>query len=58
MATQMVMPVEVTLDKQAYVSKMLKVGDKVNAGESVIVFDNYGESDDIREYMNALRDMK
>ena len=56
MATQMVMPVEVTLDKQAYVSKMLKVGDKVNAGESVIVFDNYGESDDIREYMNALRD--
>lgn len=56
LVTQMAMPVSVSLDKSAYVSKILKVGDKVNAGDSVIVFDNYHEDEDVLAMLQSMRE--
>ena len=55
MATTMVMPVVVTLDKNAYVSKIAKVGDKVNAGETLILFDNYHDDEFVMNMIQSLR---
>lgn len=55
MTAPMIMPVEVVLDKNAYVSKMCKVGDKVNAGDSIMVFDNYHEDEEVLAMMQSLR---
>lgn len=55
MTATMVMPVEVVLDKSAYISKMCKVGDKVNAGDAVMVFDNYHEDEDVMAMIQSLR---
>jgi hypothetical protein len=55
MATQMVMPVAVSLDKDTYVSKMCKIGDKVEAGQSVITFDNYHSDPEMMSYIEAIR---
>ena len=55
MTAPMVMPVEVVLDKNAYVSRICKVGDKVNAGDSVMVFDNYHEDEDVLAMIQGLR---
>ena len=55
MTATMVMPVEVVLDKSAYISKMCKVGDKVNAGDAVMVFDNYHEDEDVLAMIQNLR---
>lgn len=55
MTASMVMPVEVVLDKNAYVSKICKVGDKVNAGDAVMVFDNYHEDEDVLAMIQTLR---
>ena len=56
MSMTMVMPVEVILNKDAYISKMLKIGDKVEAGQPVIVFDNYHEDDEIMQWVKSLRE--
>lgn len=59
MTAPMIMPVEVSLNKDAYVSKIAKVGDWINAGESVITFDNYHEDEDVMALIASLReDMK
>lgn len=55
MTAPMIMPVEVVLDKSAYVSKMCKVGDKVNAGDAVMVFDNYHEDEEVLAMIQSLR---
>ena len=56
MSMTMVMPVGVILNKDAYISKMLKIGDKVEAGQPVIVFDNYHEDDEIMQWVKSLRE--
>lgn len=56
MATDMVMPIKVSLHKDAFVSKMMKVGDHVNAGENVIVFDNYHEDPMVMKMIQELRE--
>jgi len=56
LSTTMAMPINVSLNKNATVSKMLKVGDKVNAGEPVIVFDNYSEDEDVMKMIQSLRE--
>lgn len=56
MTTTMVMPVVATLDKNAYVSKIAKVGDKVNAGETLILFDNYHEDEFVMNMIQSFRD--
>ena len=55
MSTTMVMPVTVSLNKDAYVSKIVKVGDFVNAGENVIVFDNYHDDEDVMNLIRSVR---
>ena len=55
MTAPMVMPIDVVLDKSAYVSKICKVGDKVNAGDAVMVFDNYHEDEDVLAMIQSLR---
>lgn len=55
LATTMVMPVHVALDKSAYISKIVEVGDHVDAGDNVIVFDNYHEDDEVAALINSLR---
>ena len=47
MCTTMTMPIRIVLHKDAYISKMVKVGDKVNAGESVMVYDNFHDSEEV-----------
>lgn len=56
MTAPMVMPVKVSLNKDAYVSKIAKVGDWINAGESVITFDNYHEDEDVMALIASLRE--
>ena len=56
MATQMVMPITVSLPKNSYVSKMLKVGDKIDAGQSVMVFDDFHYDQEQMELLQALRE--
>lgn len=56
MTTTMAMPVKVSLHKGATVSKMMKVGDHINAGEAIIVFDNYSEDEDVMKLLQSLRE--
>lgn len=56
MTTTMAMPVKVSLNKNATVSKMMKVGDHINAGEAIIVFDNYSEDEDVMKMLQSLRE--
>lgn len=55
LTSPMSMPVEVTLNKDAYVSMIRKVGDHVEAGDSMIVFDNYHEDEDVMAMIQSLR---
>lgn len=56
MTTTMVASMDITLSKDAYISKMVKVGDKINAGESVIVFDNFHEDEDVVAMLQGMRE--
>lgn len=56
MTTTMAMPVKVSLNKSATVSRMMKVGDHINAGEAIIVFDNYSEDEDVMKMLQSLRE--
>lgn len=56
MSATLVASVTVTLNKDAYVSKFVKVGDKINAGESIIVYDNYHEDEEVVAMLKELRD--
>ena len=59
LSTNMVMPVTVSLSKDAYVERMVKVGDHVEAGDNVIVFDNYPEDETMKEFFkNISADLK
>lgn len=56
MTSTVVMPVEVSLKKDAFISQIAKVGDKIEAGSSVIRYDDYREDPDIAEYIQSLRE--
>lgn len=56
LATQMVMPVTVSLNKDAYVSKMVKIGDHVNAGDTLITFDDFHDDPDVAALIKAMRE--
>jgi hypothetical protein len=56
LTTTMVMPVSVALNKDAYVSRMVKIGDKVNAGENLIVYDNFNDDADVMELLRTIRE--
>lgn len=55
MASDMIMPITVKLNKDSYVSQISKVGDKINAGQSVITFDDYHEDLDVANLLKELR---
>ena len=55
MATNIVMPVTVTLNKDAYVSRIVNLGDRVNAGDTLILFDNYHDDPDVMAMIQARR---
>lgn len=54
MSATMVMPVTVSLKPYSCVSKIKSIGDKVNAGEAVIVFDDYSDDEDVRDMLIGL----
>lgn len=56
MASNMIMPVTVKLNKDSYVSQIAKVGDKIEAGQSVITFDDYHEDLDVANLLKELRE--
>lgn len=56
MASNMIMPVTVKLNKDSYVSQIAKIGDKINAGQSVITFDDYHEDLDVANLLKELRE--
>lgn len=56
MSATLVASVNITLDKDAFVSKFVKVGDKINAGENIIVYDNYHEDEEVIAMLNDLRE--
>lgn len=56
MVTDMCMPVTVVLNKDCYVSQIAKVGDKIEAGQSVIRYDNYHDDPDVMNYIEGLRE--
>lgn len=53
MTTTMVMPITVNLKKGAYVCSMAKIGDKINAGERVILFNDFDQKDKVQAMLNA-----
>ena len=55
MASNMIMPITVKLNKDSYVSQMAKIGDKIDAGQSVITFDDYHEDLDVANLLKELR---
>lgn len=56
MATKMVMPVTVVLNKDAHVSKMIALNDHVNAGDTLIVYDDFDLDDDVKALISSLRE--
>lgn len=56
LVTTMVMPVNISLSKDAYVAKMVKVGDHVEAGDTLILFDDNMEDEMVREMIESLRE--
>lgn len=56
MATKMVMPVTVVLDKDAHVSKMVNLNDHVNAGDTLIVYDDFDLDEDVKSLIASLRE--
>lgn len=56
LTSTVVMPIEVRLTKDALISETKKIGDKVEAGESVIRYDNYREDPDMVEILQSLRE--
>lgn len=56
MATTMVMPITASFNKIAHISKMAKIGDKITAGESVIVFDEFGGDPEQLAMIQSLRE--
>ena len=55
LATTIVMPVTVTLNSEAFVSRIVNVGDKVNAGDTLILFDNYHDDPDVMAIIQSRR---
>jgi hypothetical protein len=56
MTTTMIMDREVTLSKDAYVYDMVKIGDKVKAGDTLIKFDNTHDDPDVVAFLNSMRE--
>ena len=56
MASNMIMPITVKLNKDSYVSQIAKIGDKIDAGQSVITFDDYHEDLDVANLLKELRE--
>ena len=56
MSATLVASVNITLDKDAFVSKFVKIGDKINAGENIIVYDNYHEDEEVVAMLKDLRE--
>ena len=56
MATKMVMPVTVVLDKDAHVSKMVQLNEHVNAGDTLIVYDDFDLDEDVKALISSLRE--
>lgn len=56
LTSTVVMPIEVMLTKDAYISEAKKIGDPVEAGESVIRYDNYREDPEMVEILKSLRE--
>ena len=52
----MVMPVTVSLKPYTYVSKIANIGDFVNAGDNVIVFNEFHEDEDVRIMLQGIAD--
>lgn len=57
LATDMVMDARVVLNKSAYIQKIVKVGDKVNAGDTLVVYDNYHDDPDVMALIQSMRDI-
>ena len=56
LGTTMVMPVTVSLKPYTYVSKIANIGDFVNAGDNVIVFNEFHEDEDVRMMLQGIAD--
>lgn len=56
LTSTVVIPIEVRLSKDAYISEVKKIGDSVDAGESVIRYDNYREDPEMAEILQSLRE--
>jgi hypothetical protein len=56
LATDMINEKEVALGKDAYVQKIINIGDKINVGESLIVFDSFPDDPDAAKFLADLRE--
>jgi len=56
LATVMIMHKTVGLDKDTFVQKIVKVGDKVKVGDALIVFDEFPDDPDAAAFLDALKD--
>ena len=54
-ATTMTMEKSITLDADSYVESMKDIGDKVEVGDSLIIFDQAHEDSSVNKYLEELR---